>query len=134
MGDTGPAYGSMNTDIDKLVTDWVAFVRSERDSPESERYLWAHGAFWDLCRENPDDAWCAILNVLARNPDARVIRNLAAGPMEDLLTNHGAEVIDRVEKRARADRTFAALLGGVWKNDMTDEIWSRVSAAKSRSW
>ena len=51
---------------------------------------------------------------------------LAAGPMEDLLSYHGAEVIDRVEQRAAIDPKFKELLGGAWQLMTPDEIWHRV--------
>lgn len=123
-----------NVNIEDLVTAWIALAHAQKESQEHERLFWAHGAFWNLCREEPDTAWDAILTVLARNPDARVVGNLAAGPMEDLLVHNGPAVIERVEERARSDVAVAALLGGVWKNDIDDDIWKRIEAVRSHIW
>jgi len=60
------------------------------------------------------------------------MENLSAGPLEDLLAMHGPAIIDRVEAEAARDPTFAKLLGGVWQNRMTDEVWARVQAARDR--
>lgn len=127
----------MSVDIDRLVTAWIDLTRAEKNSPDYEKLFWAHGKFWDLCLESPQEAWSAVLAVLAvlaRKPDARVLTNLAAGPMEDLLVHHGPAVIEQVEERAETDAAFAALLGGVWKNDIDDDIWKRVVTARSHVW
>jgi hypothetical protein len=57
---------------------------------------------------------------------------LSAGPIEYLLAKHGEQFIKRVEKETKADPFFARLLGGVWKNAMTDSVWSRLQAVCDR--
>jgi hypothetical protein len=52
--------------------------------------------------------------------------NLAAGPLEDLLSRHGAAIIDTVELEARQRKKFRELLSGVWRNVIADEVWDRV--------
>jgi hypothetical protein len=45
-----------------------------------------------------------------------------------------AYAIDRVEELARKNPRFNYLLGGVWKNMMTDDIWFRVEKARLKVW
>jgi hypothetical protein len=60
---------------------------------------------------------------------------LSAGPLEDLLVYHGDTVIDRVEAAAKANPTFAFLLGGVWRNAISQEVWDRICAVRElRGW
>lgn len=59
-------------------------------------------------------------------------RVLSAGPIEDLLARHGDVFIDRVEHGASGDPNFAKLLGGVWKNSMSDAVWERLQAVCDR--
>ena len=59
---------------------------------------------------------------------------LAAGALEDLLADHGPDYIDRVEDTARKDPKFNRLLGGVWKNSITDDVWHRVQAIRNEVW
>jgi hypothetical protein len=61
-----------------------------------------------------------------------IAENLSAGPLEELLTKHGGTVIDRVEVMAKEDPTFAFLLGGVWRNEIAEAVWSRVLAVRDR--
>ena len=63
-----------------------------------------------------------------------MIAVLAAGPLEDLLAKRGEDFIDRVEELARKDPKFNDLLGGVWRNTMTDEVWQRVQAIRNHVW
>jgi len=52
--------------------------------------------------------------------------------IEDLLSMHGDKFIDRIEAEARTDPSFAKLLGGVWKSQMSDQLWERVQAVWDR--
>jgi hypothetical protein len=53
--------------------------------------------------------------------------------VEALLAKHGDSFIDRIETQARFDSKFAKLLGGVWKNRMSDANWNRLQAVWDRS-
>jgi hypothetical protein len=64
----------------------------------------------------------------------RAFAVLAAGPLEDLLAYHGSEFIDRVETEARRNPRFRDLLGGVWRNTITDDIWARVEKIRGPGW
>ena len=80
----------------------------------------------------PDEQWDVILEVIEAAPeDADVMGRIAAGPLEGLLGRHGADVIARVEARARTDAKFRRILAGVWKYTMADDIWARVCAART---
>jgi hypothetical protein len=52
--------------------------------------------------------------------------------VEDLLSQHGPSFIDRVEHEARSNPKFAYLLGGVWRLEITDEVWQRVQKVWDR--
>jgi hypothetical protein len=86
----------------------------------------------DLVRRDPDSAWFLILEVLRRDASPQVLEILSAGPLEDLLAKHGPSVIERVESEARANPPLASLLGGVWRNAMTQDVWDRVKAVWDR--
>jgi hypothetical protein len=58
-----------------------------------------------------------------------VVGLLAAGPIEDLLSYHGAHFIEQVEQTACADERMQWALGGVWQLTMTDEFYARVQLA-----
>ena len=79
---------------------------------------------------SPEDCWPAILEILRRRPSESVLNVLAAGPLEDLIANCGDNFIERIEAEARKDPEFRDLLGGVWKNAASDEVWARVDRAR----
>jgi hypothetical protein len=102
----------------------------KRDNSATE---WAIEAVFDITYEQPAELWDFILEVLSRNPPNEVLEVLAAGPLEDYLAKCGETVIARVEEKAKADPAFRSLLGGVWKNSMSAEVWGRVQACWDRS-
>jgi hypothetical protein len=95
-----------------------------------ESHFWSFEEIDELCRNSPDAAWAFILAAWSEDQSKSVAQNLSAGPLEDLLARHGEAVIERVEAEARSNPSFAFLLGGVWKNQMTDEVWLRVQSGK----
>lgn len=88
-------------------------------------------------KRSADQRFQAILSALKNtkaDPAHPTFQNLAAGPLEDLLSDHGAELIEKVETEARRNPSFNLLLGGVWEGGMTKEIWGRVQAARLKVW
>jgi hypothetical protein len=119
----------------ELVNAWITAQDAESGSPEYESNWWAISQVmgWHL-ESQGEQLWRFILAAYKRDLSDRTIPVLAAGPLEDLLATQGPEFIDRVEELARKDPKFNYLLGGVWRNAMTDEIWQRVQAARHHVW
>lgn len=110
--------------INEVVEDWL--LNSELEDGEA--------TMADSLAEAPETAWAAILALVQRDltPDQTAL--LAAGPMEDLLAMYGPQFIERVEREAAANPRFNYLLGGVWQNQMSLEIWARVQKARKEEW
>jgi hypothetical protein len=115
-----------------LAEGWLAHWRAEEGSREREASMWASERVWDLARNAPEDALHAILAILSRDGSTEILEVLSAGPLEDLLAYNGEAIIAKVEAEARRNSAFAGLLGGVWKNRMSDHVWARVQAVWDR--
>lgn len=120
--------------LEKLATAWIAL--NSRPNPleldTDEPNQWAHDKLSDLSRDDPDACWEAIIYIMKRAPDDYILGSLAAGPLEDLLVYHGEEMIDQVEREAQSSRQFKKALAGVWKNNISEEVWRRVEVARDR--
>jgi uncharacterized protein DUF6869 len=101
-----------------LVGDWILNAKT----------IWASTRVSELSRTDPTAALDVILEIQRRSPPARVLANLAAGPLEDLLVYKGPEVIDQIETLAEVEPAFRSLLAGVWRNRIREDIWNRVQA------
>jgi Family of unknown function (DUF6869) len=122
-----------NVSVDpQVVRDWVALAHEEEGSAEYDRHFAAYDVVSDMVHERPDDAWNFILEALKLDASVAVVEVLSAGPLEDLLGYHGDRVIAHVEREARNNPAFAKLLGGVWRGQMTPEIWARVQSVWDR--
>ena len=122
-------------ELNRVVDAWIAGHETEDGTPEHARNWWAVSQVinWHLDGE-ADLLWAFIHIAYKRNLSDRVVSVLAAGPLEDLLAKHGPIFIERVEQLARQDPAFNSLLGGVWQNTMTDEVWERVKAVRRQVW
>ena len=117
------------------------------------------GAAWDRAQadqENVDtpydehpDGWAIdwTLNQYGRDPelDWQVIEwiaentksrwssvMLAAGPLENLISEHGESFIERIEGKARRSPRWRFILSGVWPQGRhNSEVWQRVLAAQA---
>jgi hypothetical protein len=118
-------------ELSNLADNWIRYWYVPRESPEAEATAWATDLY-DLEYDDPETLWLLILAIHAKDQSWRIRKVLSAGPVEDLLAKHGERFIDRVEAEARKSPKFAKLLGGVWKNCMTDGIWNRVQAVWDR--
>ncbi len=114
---------------------WVdGYIEAQEQYKNSDENFWAIERFFELEMDYPELCWEAILQILHRNPSKKVLSVLAAGPLEDLIHNHGVIFINSIEKEARINPDFKNLLGGVWESG-AEEVWNRVLKARDNiSW
>jgi hypothetical protein len=110
--------------INQIVEDWL------RQSllPDGDATM------YDAVHDTPDIAWPAILQIIERDLTEDQTAILAGGPLETLLALHGSQIIERVECEAERNPRFNHLLGGVWQNLMSQDIWERVQKARKTVW
>lgn len=116
----------------QVVEAWIELQRTPRESDRHKQLFWSFDRLDDLIRTQPAKAWPVILDILRADPSDKILQNLAAGPLEDLLVRHGSSFIDDVEAEAGRDPMFRKLLGGVWKRDIVDDVWDRVVRCADR--
>lgn len=141
MDEVGPAEHASDPDrAAQYAREWIDYVDADRYGNPSNDGNWTDVLLdWSIPMKEPHLALDAIIMVLdatrTETPHyVPYIGVLASGAMENLLSYHGAAVIDRVEAFALARADFAFLLGGVWQNDTPDHVWARVQACASEPW
>lgn len=135
----------MKRNVDQIASDWMAYARYA-DPNEAPDQISARGwALYELVQDDPAIAWEIIKTVVGRYPEKdfyaiekseaqEVVGNLAAGPLEDLLSASGRIFIEAVEAEARRDRRMAWTVGGVWQLTMPGDIWARVQRVADYSY
>jgi hypothetical protein len=121
-------------DISGLAAIWIRFQRSPKGSVEYEELFWVVDRMMELCDSEPSAAWNVIQEAVALDQSDEILGMVGAGPFEDLMTNHGAFLIDKVESCARTNPAFRRMLGVVWKSTITDDVWIRLKALAPASW
>ncbi|MCB2111313.1 MAG: hypothetical protein H6895_12070 [Defluviimonas sp.] len=114
--------------VEALVPLWLADNREERDEGD---FPWSTLCVFEL-REHPEECWAFVRRALSEAETVWQVVMLAAGPLEDLIADHGAAVIDRIEREARHSARFHFALTGVWPQGGEDSpVWSRIEAARA---
>lgn len=125
-------------ELERLADAWFAYTEADKKSPAREENWWAIEQVLEWSgadRDGAEKLWRFILVAYKREASDLAMASLAAGPVEDLLAYHGPEYVDRVVELARKQPRFNWLLGGVWRNSMTEEVWQRVQAIRNyESW
>ena len=98
------------------------------DSDEYRRNFWAFDQISRLCVDDPEACWQVIHAIRLLDSSDRILSNLAAGPLEDLLVAHGESFIGRIEELALQDARFRKLLSGIWRNKISEGVWARLRA------
>jgi hypothetical protein len=114
------------SDCKLLAATWIRLQQAERRSAERDELFWSFDALWELCRNDPEMAWRVIVDIYRNRPAERVLANLAAGPIEDLLVHHGDLALPWIEDCCANEPGFAKVLDMVWKNSMPDKVWDRL--------
>lgn len=129
--DSYQKWKELGQPIDFLMDCWLA--SQSPDAVLAEDNSWA--AMWliGLEDDDPDSAWkCLVLAAEDDRFSNLSLGLLAAGLLEGLLSNRGYEFIDRVEAHALSSQRFAWMLGGVWRAEMSDDVWKRVNLVWNR--
>lgn len=120
-------------DGESLSAAWLAWHHAAKGSSAKDEHFWAFETMADLCHDDPETCFELIEKIRKADGSDWILANLAAGPLEDLLSQHGARFIDRIETLARQDPQMRRLLGGIWRSDIPDAIWHRVQCAAGPS-
>jgi hypothetical protein len=118
-----------------VAANWIDKWQSE--NPVSDLAHPEYDLDWKIPRENPQLCLDSILEILARipaDPSNRHFQVLAAGPLEDLLVNHGIDYVEKVELLARREPAFRLLLNGAWTSSIEPEVVARLSKFMAESW
>ena len=122
------------SDLENWANSYIRFYSNPNEQKEGSDDFWASERFMDSDIQFSELHWSVILLITNKTEDRKVLGNLAAGPLEDLIANHGSLFIERIETESRKNPRFRCLLGGVWRSD-PPEIWSRIEAARNHeSW
>ena len=119
--------------IKDVAKAWVEMWSYDLESLERDNFDWVEDFEYEATYEKPEIGLELVLEVLRLEPSNEIREVLAAGPLENLLSQHGESLITKVEFTARNNRKFANLLGGVWQQSMSDEVWNRVQKVWDRS-
>ena len=89
-----------------LVTAYLQHARATVSGRATDGTFWAWEAVDELGRRAPLAALDLVCEAVCRSEDDATLAYIAAGPLEDLIVNHGERFIDRMEMEAAREPRF----------------------------
>ncbi len=123
--------------VARLAERLLGYLRDTADDDPSEDSLrdhpnaWAYALTDALCQAEPDTGLALTEAALAQATTPEDVALIAAGPLEDLLAQHGPATITAIETQAKASPRMRFALSGVWPERINPMVWARVEAART---
>jgi hypothetical protein len=128
-------------DVDAIVDAWLKYHQCHLEANDllfkfkiGEEHFWAIEKLIQAARNNPELCWVSINKILEKIETPFFEASLAAGPLEDLLTEHGESIIDRIVTLSSTNEKFRHLLGGVWRSTIEKKVWNKIEKIRNGSW
>jgi hypothetical protein len=124
----------MTRDLDSCAVDYFASMRAIRD-PASRadriaamsRPPGAAEQLRDLLDVHPAEAWRLTLGLIERAESNEALAFVAAGPLEDLIREHGGAFADRIVAEAHTNERLRKALNYAWGwDDVSEYVRSRL--------
>ena len=115
----------------KLIAQaWIDQYSKSISKQEKALGAWVDDALSCAFYNDADYAFEIIEEIHDIDSNQEHVDLFSAGPLEELLTHQGSAIIGKIELKAKKDKAFAKVLGGVWQNSMQDDIWERVKKVR----
>ncbi|HEX9810574.1 MAG TPA: hypothetical protein VGA88_00590 [Burkholderiales bacterium] len=98
----------------RLAKTWIYAQQLGVGTLGYDRHSWAVDELVDLAFHQPDTLWELILRILEIDRSDKTIAAIGAGPLEDLMVQHGEAFIGKVERLAAISPVFKAAMQNVW--------------------
>ena len=110
---------------DKLARTWIFAQKLGVGTLGYERHSWAIDQAIDLAFHQPINLWQLILRILEIDSSEKIVKAIGAGPLEDLMVQHGEALIDKVEHLATKSAAFKAAMQNVWIEDGDTPVFKK---------
>ena len=99
-------------DVAGFVRDWLSLNHAER--VDGARHFSAATQLALELHHNPWIGWLLIALVAASTSDARLLANIGAGPLEDLISGYPEPFAELVASEVRRNASLRRALSSVW--------------------
>ncbi len=106
-------------------TEWIAALAVNDRAREADRWAWFEVD--GLVASAPEQALDVLMQLLAAAADdEEILAVIAAGHVEDLVVEHGTELLDRIVDTAKVNPLLGRALSGIWIDDLPLEVRKRL--------
>ena len=116
----------MEYQLKSIVARWVAYYHDQKNDAKWQAWAATNEHLDYLIDFKPWEAWTVIVAIHMRDQSRIINESLCNGPIENLLSAHGEQLIDTIATYARKNPSFVTLLKSIWRGAIPDEVWLRV--------
>jgi hypothetical protein len=96
---------------------WLLSHGTRKERVQADGWFWAWEKVEEALEAPAPEAFEILLALVGTAPNDDALAAIGAGPLEDLLSWHAANFVDRVEESARRDPAFRKALASVWLSE-----------------
>lgn len=120
--------GKDESSINTLIDDYITEYSEKKTTNQTERKI------RNIIRNDPEKAWKMILKLIESASNEEILVKIGVGPLEDLLSYHSNELIEKVVLEIKNNEKFVITLQYVWQRNVTEEVWQRIQRAIQEQW
>ena len=110
---------------ERLAKTWIYAQQLGVGTFGYDRHSWAVDVVIDLAFHQPNNLWELMLRIMEIDSSEKIVKAIGAGPLEDLMVQHGEALIDKVEHLATKSAAFKAAMQNVWIEDSDTPVFKK---------
>ncbi|MGQ0563603.1 MAG: DUF6869 domain-containing protein [Gemmobacter sp.] len=119
-------------DVASVASAYLANNCTPEDGHRDSELDWSFSCIWSLGLQHPEITLDVVIECLRQATTIDEVGMIAAGPLEQVISMHGQQVIERIEMLAQSSSRFRFALSGVWSQGQDEsEVWRRVLGARA---
>ena len=112
-------------DKTRLAKSWIFAHKLGVDKIGYEQHSWAVDEVIEMAIDKPNDLWDLILEILKIDDSNEIVAAVGAGPLEDLMVNHGPDFIEKIEEQAESSSAFKNAMKSTWLDSEDTTLYKK---------
>lgn len=124
--------GRLNN-MNDLINTWLNAQKFDVESVEYDNLCWAVDELFNLAHDDYHQLLNIVVEILKIDSSPKILKNLGAGVLEDVLIYNGDKCIDEIQKLTACNVSFKTALSNAYldKDDVSPNVFRILQQIKN---